>query len=245
MDGVTESEAFSAYTDGTFTFGNDDTISVGPPLTPTVATSGVVGRQRGVNVVKEMTEICLEFDESVFPMENLSIELNSYKFSQNATYSDCTLAATFAMLQKMDITPEMKDGKLIATLKNKLEGFWAALLQKMSIGLDEEIAIIHACEMVATSNAESIDKTILTPIAEKLKSGMTFRFVLQTLHDVEVVSEEAILKWAIERNEETVKDDSSSLILLFRSQPVQDFLEWLEEAEDDGDEDTSDEDASD
>jgi translation initiation factor eIF-2B subunit epsilon len=239
MDGITESEAFSAYTDGAFTFGHDDTPVVSP-LDTNVAASGVIGRQRGINVVKEMIEICLEFDDSVFPMENLSIELNSYKFSQNATYSDCTMAATLAMLQKMDITPSMKDGKLIATLKSKLEGFWAALLQKMSIGLDEEIAVIHALEMAATASTDSMEKHILAPIAEKLQSGLAFRFVLQTMHDVDVLSEEAILNWAFDRRDETEKDDSSARALLFRSQPIQEFLKWLEEDDAGSDEDSSD-----
>ena len=48
----------------------------------------ITGRQRGVDVVKELTLICLEHDDSS-PIENLAIELNSFKFSQNATFGDC------------------------------------------------------------------------------------------------------------------------------------------------------------
>lgn len=48
----------------------------------------ITGRQRGVDVVKELTLICLEHDDSS-PIENLAIEINSFKFSQNATFGDC------------------------------------------------------------------------------------------------------------------------------------------------------------
>jgi translation initiation factor eIF-2B subunit epsilon len=48
----------------------------------------ITGRQRGIDVVKELTSICLEHDDSS-PIENLAIELNSFKFSQNATFGDC------------------------------------------------------------------------------------------------------------------------------------------------------------
>lgn len=245
MDGVTESEAFSAYTDGAFTFGDDNGAALaGSSIAAAAGSATVVGRQKGVDVVKEMTEICMEFDESVFPMENLSIELNSYKFSQNASYSDCTTAATLAMLQKMEITPDMKDGKLVATLKSILEHFWGALLQKLSIGLDEEVAILVAVEMAATgsTSSSSMDQKAAAAISEKLQSGMSFRFVLQTMHDQEVLSEEAILKWAAERKASKGGGSSDSArIQLFQSQPVQDFLEWLEEdSEDDDSDDDSD-----
>jgi translation initiation factor eIF-2B subunit epsilon len=241
-DGVTESEAFSAFTDGAFTFGDGDGSTI-PVISPTSGGGGaapaVVGRQKGVDVVKEMVEICMEFDDSVFPMENLSIELNSYKFSQNATYSDCTAAATLALLQKMDITPDMKDGRLVTTLKSKLESFWAALLKKMCIGISEEMAIIHALEMAATGTSSSSDVSSRDAVAERLQSGMSFRFILQTLHDEEVLSEEAVLQWAAERKKEgeSREEASSPRVRLFQMPPVQDFLEWLEEESSDDDED--------
>jgi translation initiation factor eIF-2B subunit epsilon len=243
---MTESQAFTAYTDGAFTFGDaDDVTPAAAIVSPTSANTQVIGRQKGVDVIKEMIEICVEFDETCFPMENLSIELNSYKFSQNATYGDCTMSATFAMLQKMDITPEVKDGRLVATLKTKLEEFWAPLLQKMSISVVEEISIIHAIEMAATNTGHaktSTDTKLMKLIAEKLSNGMSFRFVLQTMHDEEVLSEEALLKWADERKQEvgSVQQESSARLELFRSQPVQDFLEWLEEESEEEDDDSDD-----
>ena len=198
------------------------TFSPSPSSTPSI-----VGRQKGVDVIKELMSFCLEY-ELTSPIENLAIELNSFKFSQNATYSDCTIAATMAILERMNITKDITDGKLVADFKSSLE-HWAPLLQKMSIGLEEEKAIVLAVERCAIAEG--------TEMGEVLSSGMSFRFLLQTLHDEEIVSEEAILDWAKERNAE----GDTARGRLFRLKPVQDFLEWLqEESEEDGSEDDND-----
>jgi len=179
----------------------------------------IAGRQRGVDVLKELKAICLEHEETS-PVENLAIELNSFKFSQNASYSDCTMAALLAVLEKMNINPELSAGKLVASLKNSLE-HWAPLLRKMSIGLEEEKSLILALELAATGGG---------PMGDTLTKEPYFRFMLQTLHDQEVVSEDAILLWATERRAE---DKGSATGLIFNQQPTQDFLDWLEEDDDD------------
>lgn len=230
-----EDEAFIAYTEGAFTFADDSTTIPVATTTAvmTAAASTVVGRQKGVDVVKELKEICMEFDDNGnTPMENLAIELNSYKFSQNASYSDCTMAAILAIVEKMQITADMTDGKLVTGIKQKME-FWASLLQKMSIGQPEEISIIHGLERAATAE---------TPAANKLSSGLSFRFLLQALHDEEVLSEEALLAWAESRKSEPSAD--TPIGKLFQLPSVQDFLEWLEEdSEDEDDESSSGEDS--
>jgi translation initiation factor eIF-2B subunit epsilon len=195
---------FTSEFDQTLTFTSDtDSGNVDQMIT---------GRQRGVDVIKELKTICLEH---YGPIENLAIELNSFKFSQNATYSDCTKAAMLAVLDKMKIDPSMSAGKLVASLKIHLE-HWAPLFRKMSIGADEERSIVYALEMAATDQG---------PVGETLSREPSFRFLLQTLHDEEVVSEEAILSWAAERRED---GDNNPRGVLFRQQPTQDFLEWLE-----------------
>jgi translation initiation factor eIF-2B subunit epsilon len=226
-----ETEAFSAYTEGAFTFVEDTPFTTTPMTTTTTGGGGgtepmVFGRQKGVDVVQEFQDICLEFEESS-PMENLAIELNSYKFSQNASYADCCLGATLAIVHKMEITSDMTDGKLVGALKARLE-FWAPLLQKLSMGQAEEKAIVYALERVAIAPG---------PVGDKLKSGLSFRFLLQTMHDQEVLSEEAILAWAEERKKEP---DDSPMGKLFHLASIQAFLEWLEE---ESEEEESDEDS--
>jgi translation initiation factor eIF-2B subunit epsilon len=205
------------------------TFSTGPASNVDQHGASIVGRQRGVDVVKELKEICMEHEGAI---ENLAIELNSFKFSQNATYSDCTMAAMLAVLDKMAIDESMSAGKLVTALKSQLEK-WGPLFQKMSIGLDEEKSIVLALEMAATTG-EDVAATVLS-------KEPAFRFLLQTLHDEELVSEEAILSWAAERREEAQDTPRGKL---FHQQPTQDFLEWLEEESDDEDE-SSDEEGSD
>merc|ERR1712179_3881 len=100
----------------------------------------IYGRQKDVDVIGELKAICLEY-ESTSPIENLAIELNSFKFSQNASYSDCTMAAILAILEKMNITQQTSDVKMLKDFKALLEE-WSPLLQKMSIGQAEEMAIV-------------------------------------------------------------------------------------------------------
>jgi len=203
------------------------------------AASLVIGRQEGVDVVKELKTICLEFESNTSPIENLAIELNSYKFSQNASYSNCTMAATLAIMEKMKITKETSDGKLVAEFKSILDQ-WAPLLQKMSIGLDEEKSIVLALERCAVGEGDIDDEAANRELSEALSTGKSFRLLLQMLHDEEIVSEDAVLAWAADRKEEDGEKDSPRG-RLFRLQPVQDFLEWLDEESDDDDDEEEEE----
>ena len=196
----------------------------------------IAGRQKGVDVVQELRDICLEHETSS-PVENLRIELNSFKFSQNATYSDCCKGAMMAVMEKvLDEYPDNvpSPGKLVVSLKKSLE-YWQQLFHSICMGSEEEKAIIHALETLALGSGKA---------ADVLGKEPAFRFVLQTLHDKEIVNEVAIFEWAGERKEEG-QDDSKPRSALFWQQPTQDFLEWLEESSDEDSSDGSDDEDSD
>mmetsp|Transcript_9934 Transcript_9934/g.17404 ORF Transcript_9934/g.17404 Transcript_9934/m.17404 type:complete len:937 (+) Transcript_9934:57-2867(+) len=179
----------------------------------------ITGRQKGVDVVKELRDICLEHEISS-PVENLRIELNSFKFSQNATYADCCKGAMMAVMEKLlEEVPSPSPGKLVASLKKSL-GYWGTLFQSICMGSEEEKAIIHSLESMALGTNNN------GATAAVLGKEPAFRFVLQTLHDQEIVNEQAIFEWASDRKEEG-KD--SPMGALFWQKPTQDFLEWLEE----------------
>ena len=192
-----------------------------------VGSQQIIGRQEGVDVVKELKAICLEY-EMASSIENLAIELNSYKFSQNATYSDCTTAAIIAILERMEITDDKPVIDKVKSFATALD-HWAPLLQKMSISTEEEKAMIIALESCAVEESA---------IGRTLSKDMLFRFLLQTLHDKEIVSEEAFCEWA----EEHKGESSSPRAELYTSQKVSDFIEWLQEASED-ESDESDEDS--
>ena len=216
------------------------------------AANMIVGRQEGVDVIKELKLICLEFETGTSPIENLAIELNSFKFSQNATYADCTTAATLAMLEKMQVRPDTSDAKLVFEFKSMLD-LWGPLLQRMSIGLDEEKAIVLALERCAVGDVEDENGGECEPddssnntgnnstaiLSQVLSTGMSFRLLLQLLHDEEIVSEEAVLAWAADRKEED-GDKDTPRGRLFRLAPLQEYLDWLDAESDDDDDDDSD-----
>ncbi|KAL7522846.1 hypothetical protein ACHAWX_007564 [Stephanocyclus meneghinianus] len=176
----------------------------------------ITGRQKGVDVVKELREICLEHETSS-PVENLRIELNSFKFSQNATYADCCKGAIMAVIDKiLEKSDSPSPAKLVSSLKKMLE-YWGPLFQSICMGSEEERAMIHGLENMALGAGKA---------ASVLGTEPAFRFVLQTLHDQEILNEEALFEWAAERKEEGSETPRGKLFL---QKPTQDFLEWLEE----------------
>jgi len=183
----------------------------------------ITGRQKGVDVVKELKLLCMEHDKGR-DVTYLAIELNSFKFSQNATYSDCCTGAILALLEVANITLDKKPLEVIKRVEAELK-YWSPLFKKLTQGIDEERAIITAIESLATGGNSS-------EVAQVLAKEPTFRCVLEKLHDFEYVSEEAILAWAAQRRRDEEDDENNPLVKLFLQQATQDFLDWLEEESD-------------
>ncbi|EJK69460.1 hypothetical protein THAOC_09281 [Thalassiosira oceanica] len=194
----------------------------------------ITGRQRGVDVVRELRDICLEHETSQ-PVELLRIELNSFKFSQNATYADCCRGAILSVVDRVLADDPSPGPATLARLLRVHMEYWKALFGLICMGPEEEGAVIRALESAGTSGTGAASAA--------LSAEPAFRFALQTLNDMDVVGDAAILSWAEERRGET--DDDGPVGRLFRQKHTQDFLEWLEEDSDDDDEDSSSGDGSD
>jgi translation initiation factor eIF-2B subunit epsilon len=177
----------------------------------------ITGRQAGVDVVKELKNICLEHDVSS-PIDNLRIELNSFKFSQNASFSDCITGAILAIFERLKLKEDISAAKLVTSFKGELK-HWGELLKKFCHSVEEERSIISAIETAAMSEGT---------VGKILSKEPSFRFILQTLHDEEIVSEEAILSWASMRK----SDLDGPQQKLFQQKATQEFLEWLEDDSD-------------
>jgi len=181
---------------------------------------------RPVDVVNELKMICMDHN-TLHPVENLRIELNSFKFSQNATFSDCVRGAMLAILERIEMTSDMSPVKLLTSFKSEL-AHWGELLQKLCHGEEEEQSLIMALE-TAANNEHGVSGKLL-------RTEPSFRILLQTLHDEEILSEDAVLAWATLR-----KDGNSESVQgkLFAQESTQEFLVWLEEdSDDDSDEDS-------
>ena len=216
-------------------FGNDAFSSSYQQSSATTMeeSSMIVGRQKGVNVVQQFKTMCLEHDVTS-PIENLAIELNSYKFSQNATFVDVIVGSVQAIIQRLPETTTPK--QCCIDFQNELK-HWKPLLQRMAYSIVEEKAIVTTLQTTASTS-------------DVLSKPPAFRFMLQSLFDQEVVTEEAILSWADDQND-IMKENpdwmNTPIGKLFLQQHTQDFLQWLEEdseSDDDSDDDSADSDES-
>lgn len=177
-------------------------------------TMNIVGRQKGVDVVKELKNLILEHEPGT-AVENLAIELNSFKFSQNATFADCITATTKAIVEKMNLNDDTPDMEFVKALRSELK-YLSPLYEKFCHSPTDEIVILGTFENLALSGEESSSRISISP---------AFRFILQTLHDVGVVGEQAIFDWAASHEECEAENKA-----LFMQGPTQEFLEWLGDA---------------
>ena len=194
----------------------------------------ITGRSRGVDVVKELKAICMEHD-STSPVENLMIELNGFKFSQNATFSDCVTGAILAVMDRMGLKAGVTTPVKLCELLRKELSHWKALFTKMCISIEEEKSILIALENAAVSGGD---------VGGVLSKAPSFRFLLQTMYDMEVISDDAILEWSKERREDFEEEEGAKKALFFE-EATQSFLEWLEEDSESEEDDSSDEDDDD
>eukprot|EP00957_Ditylum_brightwellii_P040598 3073324-Ditylum_brightwellii.AAC.1 len=100
----------------------------------------VIRHKKNLNIVQDLKTLCLEH-EKTSPIENLAIEMNSYKVSQNSCYFDCSMATMLTILETLDITESMTTTKLTSSLKVELQ-HWKPLFTKTCHGLEEEKYII-------------------------------------------------------------------------------------------------------
>ena len=175
---------------------DDDGFSAAPP-TSAAALNQHHGNSSNAasDAAEELKAICLDHDTS-HPVENLRIELNSFKFSQNATFHDCVKGAILAVLERVGMVEHMGAVKLMTSFKREMQ-YWGELVERLCHGEEEEVGLIKTLEGVATK----VDGVMGRVMGEE----PAFRLLLQVLYDEEVVSEEAVLRWAEERRGESDK----------------------------------------
>ena len=90
----------------------------------------------------------------------------------------------------------MGAAKLMTSFKREMQ-YWGELVERLCHGEKEEVGLIKTLEGVATK----VDGVMGRVMGEE----PAFRLLLQVLYDEEVVSEEAVLRWAEERRGESDK----------------------------------------
>ena len=98
---------------------------------------------------------------------------------------------------------------------------WQELFEKLAPRPGDGVGIIEGVERMATEDAVFKGK---------------FRFLLQTLYEADLLSDDVILLWADKRR---AGEGSAGGLELFEQKTTQDFLEWL--AESSGEDESSEE----
>jgi translation initiation factor eIF-2B subunit epsilon len=171
--------------------------------------------------------------------QNITMEIKSVKFAQNKEFSDCIRGVVPALLQIAiktgEGTGEIQSSKaIISKLKPLLtEGGWGYMVLRPLIQeKGDEGVLIGALEDLAV---ESDYSNVLAPI---------FRFILQMLHDSDLLTDTSLLEWAELRA--SSQGCSEAKMSLFLTPAVQAFVAWIkEDDEEESDEDDDDDDDDD
>ena len=152
------------------------------------------------NFKKEGKEFMKYAIDKDYTVDNALIELNSLKFSCNATFRDCRSVILQVLFECVDL-----ESKKLAVSVKKLFGTWSDLLQRFT-------------------HNEADQKEILYFISDYCQRIETFlpaaKFVLPMLYDNDVVEEEPLLEW-FEEDKGPLKAQVASFIDWLRTQETE------------------------
>ncbi|KAJ1424856.1 nucleotide-diphospho-sugar transferase [Ochromonadaceae sp. CCMP2298] len=186
------------------------------------------------------------------PAASLLMEIKGYKFAQNKSYCDCLRGIVPAVVEiaLAEGGPPscFKPALVVAKFKSLVkEGGWGhELITCMIQDQTEQVGLVTGLQESCLGGGGG--ENPLYPL---------FRFMLQVLHDAEVVSDDAVLQWAsnLEELEEDLAEGSgvggmgggmggggmeggsdAERVKLFREPQVQAFVEWVREGEEESEE---------
>lgn len=140
--------------------------------------------------------------------DNIVLEVNSLRLSYNLILSDCASAVFYSMMKLAVNMPHGSPSELVKNTASVISK-WQKLLKYYLPSIDEEIEVILKFEEVCL---ESIKEY-----------SALFVQILHLLYDKDIIQEEAILKWASE------KDGAEEADKVFVKQ-AEKFIQWLNEA---------------
>eukprot|EP00899_Mesostigma_viride_P016878 jgi/Mesvir1/25191/Mv12890-RA.1 len=178
--------------------------------------------------VTELEETFLRGVDQNLDLDNVVLELHGLKMAYNRSFAECA-----GVLFRLVIKLALDTHKPAAGTKALLQGIeasikrWAPLLRRFMTTEDDQVEIILSFEEYCE------DEDDLPEGQPRLLSGV-FSQVLQIMYSLEVISGDAVLKWAEEKTH-AAEEDKRYLAKCTR------FLEWLNESEESEDEEDEDE----
>ncbi|XP_026416310.1 translation initiation factor eIF-2B subunit epsilon-like [Papaver somniferum] len=141
--------------------------------------------------------------------KNTIIEVTSLRFAFNMETSDCARALFWSMMKFAYETPYGTEAELYRNAVSVITT-WGDLLRHYVTSTDEQIEIIATLEEMCSEFAKDF--------------AAMFHKILHVLYEKDIVTEEAILLWASEKQEADASDR------IFVNQ-LQSLIQWLKEAE--------------
>lgn len=186
---------------------------------------------------REVTETFLRCVRMGYDQSNAVVELNALKLAEDRTFADLaryliTSLLGLALPAPPDASPENlglyvkevpeTDKEILTMLKKRLDT-WGALLCRFLKNHDDQVEVMLTLE-------EMCDEEGVFAKSKGARYIPVFQHMLKLMYDKDILSEEAIIMWAKEK-EGAEEEDKRYLKL------AQPFITWLQEA----DEEESDE----
>ncbi|KAM3272502.1 hypothetical protein ACQJBY_042566 [Aegilops geniculata] len=151
--------------------------------------------------------------------DNLILEINALRLSYSLQHADCAGAVFYSIMRAALVAAQSTNDSLVKSTADALTK-WKDLLRNYTKTIDEEMEILLKFEEMC----QEITKEF-SPLFSK---------ILPYLYDKEIVSEDAILRWA----EEKENADEPDKVFVKQSDV---FIQWLKEAEEEDEDDEEEE----
>ena len=195
---------------------------------------------------EEVAETFLRCIKENISQENVVIELNGLKIAEDKTFADCArfiLTTTLGLcvppppgipkeyesLYATDKPDASSTSGKLELLKRALGSLkrWASLLQKFLKNEDDQVEVLLTLEEFCGGEGEFENTGEHGDLFESI-----FPQLLKVMYELDIISEQALLDWAEEKEHATEHEKR----FLKLAAP---FLEWLEDAEEESDEEDS------
>lgn len=164
-------------------------------------------------------------------VDDLFMEIKSFKFAQNRSFADVIQAIVPGLLDLVPTGNGQSALTILGTVRIKFQR-WHAVIQRCLVEHDDQRAIVDALESYCTESEAR--RRVWLPL---------FRFLLQTVYELEWVSDDVILEWYKAKQATVDEKDSVDNLRTASNKDVQEFIDWLQDSDDEAsdDEDSTEE----
>ncbi|KAK6232830.1 hypothetical protein SCA6_002903 [Theobroma cacao] len=166
-----------------------------------------------VSFEKEVEATFLRAVHENVKVDHVILEVNALRLSYNMASVDCAGAIFYSMMKLAVESPHSSSSELHRNAADVITT-WQNLLKSFLHDIDEEIEVILKFEEICLESAKEF-----SPL---------FAQILHLLYDKDILEEDAILRWA---DEKEGADESDKVFV----QRAEKFLQWLREAEEEED----------